>query len=100
MLKKIRHLPQHTKVPTTSLTRIIKIGLVVFIIGVVIEVLIINRSSTLGAKISQIEREKAELELDNADLRDKLYRKISLNESFLSAGALGFEAIKNIEYIK
>lgn len=100
MLKKIKHLPQHQKIVSSPLIKIIKIGLVVFVVGVVIEVLIINRLSTYGEKINQIEREKTQLELENADLKDKLFHKISLNQSSKMAEYLGFEPIKNIQYIK
>ncbi len=100
MLKKIKQLPQHKKVPSSSLIKIIKISLVVFVVGVVLEVLIINRLSTFGAKINQIEKEKSQLELENADLKDKLFNKISLDKTSKKAMEVGFEPIKSIEYIK
>lgn len=100
MFKRSAQLPQHTKAPTHPLFRFFKIGIVLFILGVVLEVFIVNRLSTYGEKINEIERKKSQLELENSDLKDKLYTKLSLEKISKQASSLGFDSIKKTEYIK
>src|SRR5437868_3905759 len=99
MLRKINQLPQQPKLPSSPFVRFFKIGIAIFIIGVVLEVLVVNRLATYGDKISQLERQKTELELENADLKDKLFNKVSLDFISKKSSSLGFEKIKNVEYI-
>ncbi len=81
--------------------RKIVIGLALIIIFVImLEIWVANRSSTFGEKINSLEATKYSLELENDYLRNQIAQKRSLTLNQKKSMNLGFNKIKNIEYIK
>ncbi len=74
--------------------------IVVIVVALFVEVWAVNRLSTSGAKINELKRQQASLELQNQVLEDKVAQSASLRTVSSQSGNLGFGSIKNIEYIK
>lgn len=87
--------------PQLYLKRKLVITLIVVIIFVVtIEIWVSNRLSTFGEKINGLESTKYSLALENDYLKNQIAQKKSLNLNEKKSALLGFEKIKNIQYIK
>ena len=77
------------------------IGIVLLVIFVVtLEIWVANRLSTFGEKINSLESTKYSLELENDYLRNQVAQKKSLLLNQKKSMNLGFNKIKNVEYIK
>lgn len=79
-----------------------KILFILFLIlglGVILEIWIVNRLSTYGAQISQIERSAGSLRIENQVLKNKLDLKSSIKEIEEKAKEMGFEKIKKVNAI-
>lgn len=87
----------------TKKTKLLRIGKIVFLIFVfilVLEVWMANRLSTYGYKIQQMKQLKSEISLQNQLLENEIAQDSSLSIIEAKANKLGFDTIKNIEYIK
>lgn len=73
-------------------------ALIVF--AVVLEIWAVNRLATFGLQISELEKNKNTLVLENQVLENEIAKKTSLLEVSKEASGLGFEKIKQIEYIE
>lgn len=78
----------------------VKLIIVVMVVALFVEVWAVNRLSTSGAKINELKRQQAALQLQNQVLEDKVAQSASLRTIASQSGNLGFGSIKNIEYIK
>lgn len=58
-----------------------------------------NRLATVGEQISQFERTKSSLELENELLAKRIAEKKSLNQAEETSKKLGFGKIQQIEYV-
>jgi len=87
--------------PKFYLKRKIVITLVLIIIfAVTVEIWVANRMSTFGEKINGLELTKYSLQLENDYLRNEIAQKKSLNLNAKKSTFLGFDKIKNVEFIK
>lgn len=82
-----------------KLPRFIKIGALLLIAGVIIEAWVVNSLSSYGDKLSDLEREKAKLELENQVLKNELASQAALKLVEQRAKSVGFEPIRTLEYI-
>lgn len=62
------------------------------------QIWVLNRLSTFGEKISQIERNKTSLKMDNQILENQIAQYSALQKIKVQATNLGFQSSKNIEY--
>ena len=74
--------------------------IVVFFLVLFLEIWVVNRLSTFGHKIQDIKDSQASLELENQILESQIAKQASLLAIESKASALGFDSLKNIEYIK
>lgn len=74
--------------------------LVIVISVVVLEIWATNRLATYGEKITELERSRVGLEMENQLLEKEIAEKASLYENEKISKKLGFGEIKNIEYLK
>jgi len=72
----------------------------VFLTAAIIEIWTVNRLSTYGQKISNIEQSKTELTLENQILQDEIAQKSSLSEVEKYATTLGFDSDPKIQYLQ
>lgn len=87
--------------PKFYLKRKIVISLAILIIFVVtVEIWVANRLSTFGEKINGLEATKYSLQLENDYLKNSIAQKKSLYLNSKKSLFLGFNKIKNIQYIK
>lgn len=77
-----------------------KIAAVIVIALISLEVLMVNRLSTYGNKIQQLKNSQAGLELENQVLENQIAQNTALNSLEKKANELGFDSIKNVEYLK
>lgn len=83
------------------LKRKLVITLVLVIIFVVmVEIWVANRLSTFGEKINGLESTKYSLALENDYLKNQIAQKKSLTLNEKKSKSLGFDKMKNIQYIK
>lgn len=59
----------------------------------------VNRLATVGEQITQLEKTKATLELENQLLEKKIAEKKSLTQIEQSSKQLGFGKIQKLEYV-
>lgn len=88
------------KNPKIKLTRMLKAGVVFFLVVFFLEIWMVNRLSTYGYKISELQKTKAALNLENQILENLIAEQVSLSSMESRANELGFALIKNLEYIK
>lgn len=86
--------------PSQKIVRAVKVLGIIFLAVFVLEVWLMNRLSTYGNKIQELEVAKSNLKLENQVLENEIAQKASLNLIDQKAAGLGFNNIKNIEYIK
>lgn len=84
--------------PKRKITRIIRLGGVVFIVVLVLEIWMANRLSTYGSKIEETKGAQSKLELENQILENEVARKSSLLSLEPKAASIGFNAVKNPQY--
>lgn len=72
--------------------------LLIFLISI-IEIWVVNRLSTYGEQINKLSQTKTSLTLENQILKNQISQKGSLQEIGQKAAGLGYEKIKNVEYI-
>ena len=65
-----------------------------------IEIWVANRMSTFGENINGLESTKYSLQLENDYLRNQIAQKKSLTLNEKKSQSLGFNKIKNIQFIK
>lgn len=68
--------------------------------GAVLQIWVINRMSTFGEQITRIEMLKGDLKMENQLLENSIAEKSTLAKLKLYANHLGFDAVKNIQYIQ
>lgn len=81
-------------------SRIIKVGAILLIIGVVAQIWVVNNLSVYGDKLAELERKKAKLELENQLLKNEIATYGAISKVEEQAKSVGFEAIKQVEYIQ
>lgn len=80
--------------------KILFILFLILILGIILEIWIVNRLSTYGEQISKIENGAAGLRIENQVLKNKLDLKSSLKEIEDRAKEMGFEKIKKVNAIQ
>ncbi len=73
--------------------------LIPIIVIAVLEIWLVNRLSTFGLEISKLEQAAFALETENQLLKNEIDKQSSLISIENKARSLGFEKVKNIEYI-
>ncbi len=86
--------------PKKNWLRLLKIGGVLLAVIVVAEVLVVNRLSTYGNKIQDLNDQKSALELENLLLKNQIAEFNALNNINEKASIFGFENIKKVEHIR
>lgn len=87
----------------TNKNKFLKIGKIafgLFAVVLILEIWMTNRLSTYGSKIQEINDLKSQLTLENSLLENEIAQDSSLSVIEVKANSLGFESIKNIDYIK
>lgn len=79
--------------------KILTILFLILILGIILEIWIVNRLSTYGAQISKIETASANLRIENQVLKNKLDLQSSINVIEEKAKEMGFEKIKKVNAI-
>jgi hypothetical protein len=79
--------------------RIVIILLIIIIPLVIVQIWTMNRLSTVGHSLAELDKTKAHLELENKVLKNKIAEKRSLYEAEKKAKNLGYEKISKVEYI-
>ena len=77
-----------------------KIILSVFVLAIVLEVVAVNRLSSAGSQINQLEAEQAEIALQNQIIENQIAVSASLVDAQDQVKALGFGDINNPLYIQ
>lgn len=77
-----------------------KIILSVFVLAIVLEVVAVNRLSSVGSQINQLEAEQAEIALQNQIIENQIAVSASLVGAQDQVKALGFGDINNPLYIQ
>ena len=80
--------------------RFVVVGLVLFLTVLSAEIWVINRLSTYGDKIYQLQQAEASVELENQVLANSIAEASSMAALEQKAVLLGFNTINQIEYIK
>lgn len=80
--------------------KIIIFLVVLVIFAATLEIWVVNRLATYGGQINQLEKSKSALMLQNQILKNQIAQNSSLKVLETKAHNLGFEPIKNIQYIK
>lgn len=78
---------------------LIKISCLVIVAGLLFEVWLVNRLSTLGEKLSSLKASQASIELENQLLENDIAVSSSLASISKKSTALGFTSMKSIEYL-
>lgn len=86
--------------PRKKLTKLLKIGVVFFLLIFFLEVWMVNRLSTYGDKIQTLQEAKVALLLENQVMETMIAQKSSLFQIEIEANKLGFAPIRNLEYFK
>ena len=84
--------------PQRKIAKILKIGGIVFVIVLVLEIWMVNSLSTYGSKIEEMKIAQAKLELENRVLENQVARDASLTSLETKANELGFSSVKDPEY--
>lgn len=71
----------------------------VLLIGIILEIWVVNRLSTYGEKISKLEKAAAILKLENQVLKNKVDLKSSIQEIEIRAKEAGFVKINKLQYL-
>lgn len=74
--------------------------LMIFLVGMVVEVWAANRLSTYGEQIAKITQETQQLTLENQLLGNEIAEKASFNQVEQHAKILGFEEIQHVQYLQ
>lgn len=74
--------------------------LVIFILLILIEIWVLNRLSTYGSVIQSLEVQKETLVLENRLLEMEIAKQSSLQGLEPKARSLGFESIRDLEFIR
>lgn len=72
---------------------------IIIIMVTILEIWAVNRLATFGDQISKTNEAKNALKLENQLLENQIAQQSSLLQAANTAQALGFENIKNIQYI-
>lgn len=95
-----RILKQAENRPRKRVFKMVWVFTMVILLVIFAEVLVVNRLSTFGSKIQQIKDSQANLRLENQVLENEIAKHSSLLSVESSSSKLGFESVKNLEYIK
>lgn len=89
------------KFETDSILRkkIIILPVVIILLVSVLEIWVVNRLATYGDQISQLQQREASLRMENELLENEIAEKSSLNQVDKASKSLGFEKVKNFEYV-
>lgn len=79
--------------------RMLLLLFLVVLVFIILEIWSVNRLSSFGSELSRIEQAKANLTLQNDLLEAQIAESSSLNQASKMAGALGFQNIKDIQYL-
>lgn len=79
--------------------KIIVVLVLLLIAFSIVEIWVVNRLSTYGEQISQLEETRTNYVLENQVLQNQIDSASSLGEIEEAVKIFGFEKIKNIEYL-
>lgn len=96
-MKRIRE--EEKKRPVKKLAKLIRAGLVLFLIIFFVEIWAVNRLATYGDKIQELKNTEASLELENQILENAVAQKSSLYSIGEKASKLGFDSAKSFSYL-
>lgn len=89
------------KFETDSILRkkMVILPVVVILLVSILEIWMVNRLSTYGDQIYQLQQNEASLRLENQLLENEIAERSSLIEGEKASKSLGFEKAKNLEYL-
>lgn len=89
------------KFETDSILRkkIIILPILIILLVSVLEIWVVNRLSTYGDQISQLQQREASLRMENQLLENEIAEKSSLIQVDKASKSLGFEKVKKFEYV-
>ncbi|MCL5783794.1 MAG: hypothetical protein M1142_00350 [Patescibacteria group bacterium] len=96
-MKRLRQ--EENNKPKKKVWKAFKVFIAIFLVVLFIEIFMANRLSTYGDKIQQLKDAQASLELENQVLENQIARQSSLISVETKSSKLGFETVKNFEYI-
>lgn len=96
----MKRLQEQSQKPKKQLMKTIKLTIGGLFLFLVLEVWLVNRLSTYGEKIQQIKLAEVSLSLENQNLENEIAQNSALAIMELRAKNLGFENIKNLQYLK
>lgn len=99
-MTKIKLEPSENNQKKAPSKNFIKIAAILFFLILILEIWLVNRLSTSGDKLNEIKAAKANLELQNQLLENKIAEEIALVKIEQKSALFGFTNIKNLEYIK
>lgn len=71
----------------------------VFLIGIVLEIWTANRLSSYGEQISRLEAAKADLQIENQNLQNKIDQQSSLAQIEQYSKQFGFTQVNHVQYV-
>ena len=80
--------------------KVILLFMIIILALTVVEIWAVNRLSTYGEQINKLELTKRSLHLENQVLENEIAEKSSFQDIIVSAKALGFERVKNVQIIQ
>lgn len=86
--------------PSKNYTRFSILGVLILLSLLCLEFWTVNRLSIYGDKISQLKRAEDALVMENQVLANSIAQSSSLKVLEKNAKSIGFEEIKNLQYIK
>ncbi|KKR81428.1 MAG: hypothetical protein UU73_C0001G0092 [Candidatus Daviesbacteria bacterium GW2011_GWA1_41_61] len=97
----MKHLKQEEeRRPRKRVVKFIRLGAVILLAVLFLEIWAVNRLSTYGDKIQDIKSAKMALDLENQVLENQIAQQSSLASIETKAVSLGFTAVKSWQYLK
>ena len=80
--------------------KILVLPITIIILVAILEIWVVNRLASYGDQIGNLEQTQARLKIENQLLENKIAEKSSLMEAEKLVNRLGYQKVKNFEYIK
>lgn len=80
--------------------RILRVGALILLVLLILEIWIMNRASIYGNKLGELQLIKANLTIENQLLENQITQNSSLKTIEEKAQSLGFTNIKSLDYIR
>lgn len=96
----MKRLKKEENRPRQRILKSIRLGAVILLVVLFLEIWAANRLSTYGDKIQDIKSAKMAIELENQVLENQIAQQSSLASIEIRAVALGFTTVKNWQYFK